>query len=49
MKSALDGLSQGGAPHPPDYIILYRQGGNYVQNKKMAENDAPMFTNFINA
>ena len=49
MESALDGLSQGGAPHPPDYIILYRQGGNYVQNKKMAENDVPMFTNFLNA
>ena len=31
MISALDGLKN--APHPPDYIILYRQGGNYIQNK----------------
>ena len=48
MKSALDELSKGGAPHPPDYIILYKIGGNYVQNKKMAENDVPMFTKFLN-
>ena len=32
LKTALDGIKN--APHPPDYIILYRQGGNYIQNKK---------------
>ena len=48
MKMALDGLRNGGAPHPPDYIILYRQGGNYVQNRKIAENEVPMFNNFLN-
>ena len=46
MKSALDGLKN--APHPPDYIILYRQGGNYIQNKKLAEIEVPMFTKFLN-
>jgi aubergine-like protein len=49
MEMALKGLRQGGAPHPPNYIILYRQGGNYVQNKKIAENEVPMFINFINS
>ena len=48
MQMALKGLRQGGAPHPPNYIILYRQGGNYVQNRKLAENEVPMFNNFIN-
>ncbi len=47
MEMALKGLRQGGAPRPPDYIILYRQGGNYVQNKKISENEVPMFLNFI--
>ena len=48
MEMALKGLRQGGAPHPPNYIILYRQGGNYVQNRKIAENEVPMFNSFIN-
>ena len=47
MKTALDGIKN--APHPPDYIILYRQGGNYIQNKKLAEIEVPMFTNYLNA
>ena len=46
MKSALDGIKN--APHSPDYIILYRQGGNYVQNKKLAEIEVPMFIKYIN-
>jgi aubergine-like protein len=46
MQSAIDGISK--APHPPDYIILYRQGGNYVQNKKLAEAEVPMFNKFLN-
>ena len=47
LKTALDGIKN--APHPPDYIILYRQGGNYIQNKKLAEIEVPMFTNYLNA
>ena len=46
MISALDGLKN--APHPPDYIILYRQGGNYIQNKKLAEIEVPMFNKYLN-
>ena len=46
MISALEGIKK--APHPPDYIILYRQGGNYIQNKKLAAYEVPMFTKFIN-
>ena len=46
MKSSLDGIKK--APHAPDYIILYRQGGNYIQNKKLAENEVPMITKFLN-
>jgi aubergine-like protein len=48
MQSALDGLRMGKCPHPPDYIILYRQGGNYVQNKKTADNEVPMFLKYLN-
>ena len=48
MQSALDGLRMGKCPHPPDYIILYRQGGNYVQNKKIADNEVPMFLKYLN-
>ena len=48
MQSALDGLRSGKCPHPPDYIILYRQGGNYVQNKKTAEQEVPMFLKYLN-
>jgi len=48
MQSALDGLVAGKCPHPPDYIILYRQGGNYVQNRKTADNEVPMFLKYLN-
>jgi len=48
MQSALRGLREGNAPHPPDYIILYRQGGNYVQNRKLADAEVPMFVKFLN-
>ena len=44
---ALNGMKLNGVPHPPDYIILYRQGGNYVQNKKMAENEVPVITSYL--
>ena len=48
MKLALQGLRDSKAPHPPDYVILYRQGGNYYQNKKMADQEVPMFLLFLN-
>ena len=48
MQTALKGLRKEGAPHPPDFIILYRQGGNYVQNRKLAESEVQFFTDFLN-
>ena len=47
FEKALDGMKLTGVPHPPDYIILYRQGGNYVQNRKMADNEVPIFINYL--
>ena len=47
FEKALDGMKLTGVPHPPDYIILYRQGGNYVQNKKMADSEVPIFLNYL--
>lgn len=47
LSEAMQGLKEGGAPHPPDYIILYRQGGNQFQNKKLAENEVPVFTSHL--
>ena len=47
MENALKGLRESRAPHPPDYIILYRQGGNYVQNRKLADAEVPMFLKFL--
>ena len=38
----------GHAPHPPDYIIIYRQGGNHVQNVKIAQDELPIFLANIN-
>jgi aubergine-like protein len=47
FENALNGMKLTGVPHPPDYIILYRQGGNYVQNKKMADNEVPIFLSYL--
>ena len=47
LELALLELQKGGSPHPPDYVILYRQGGNYVQNLKLAELEVPFFTGFL--
>ena len=47
IDRALNGMKLTGVPHPPDYIIMYRQGGNYVQNKKMAENEVPIITSHL--
>lgn len=47
LGEAIKGLKEGGAPRPPDFIIMYRQGGNYVQNKKMADNEVPVFKKYL--
>ena len=49
LDQALNSLHKlGGAPHPPDYIIIFRQGGNHVQNLRYAENEIPAFLENIN-
>ena len=48
MNEALRGLRESGhAPHPPNYVIIYRQGGNHVQNLKLLEEEVPIFVNYI--
>ena len=49
LDQALNSLhSLGKAPHPPDYIIIYRQGGNHVQNLKFAQSEIPAFLDNLN-
>jgi len=48
IDSALQGLRESKAPHPPDYIILYKQGGNSFQNRNMANAEVPMFVKCLN-
>jgi aubergine-like protein len=49
LDQALNSLHKlGGAPHPPDYIIIFRQGGNHVQNLRYAEKEIPAFLENIN-
>ena len=49
LDESLDKLHNlGHAPHPPDYIIIYRQGGNHVQNVKIAQDELPIFLANIN-
>lgn len=47
MNSALNELKDGTSQYSPNYIILYRQGGNYIQNKKIAEEEVPVFINLL--
>jgi aubergine-like protein len=48
MDEALRGLRENGhAPHPPNYVIIYRQGGNHVQNLKLLAEEVPIFVNYI--
>ena len=48
INIAINELKSHGAPHPPDYIIIYRQGGNKVQNRKTASIEVPMFNRALN-
>ena len=34
-------------PHSPDYIIIYRQGGNEVRNKRLTINELDNFTGIL--
>ena len=48
LNQALSSLRAEGAPTPPDYIIIYRQGGNHVQNLKISQKELPIFLDNIN-
>ena len=48
MEEALLGLKEKGKlPHPPNFVIIYRQGGNHIQNLKIREEEIPIFKNYI--
>lgn len=47
MDKALRGLWEiGRAPHPPNFIVIYKQGGNHIQNLKLSQEEVPVF-NYI--
>ena len=49
LDEAIKGLQKlGHAPHPPEYIIIYRQGGNHLQNLKTSQLEIPIFLGNIN-
>jgi len=49
LDEAIKGLHKlGHAPHPPEYIIIYRQGGNHLQNVKTSQLEIPIFLGNIN-
>ena len=49
LDEAIKGLHfLGHAPHPPEYIIIYRQGGNHLQNVKISQIEIPIFLGNIN-
>ena len=49
LDEAIKGLHKlGHAPHPPEYIIIYRQGGNHLQNVKTSQLEIPIFLGYIN-
>ena len=49
LDEAIKGLHfLGHAPHPPEYIIIYRQGGNHLQNMKTSQLEIPIFLGNIN-
>ena len=47
LNLSLQALYKAGSPHPPDYIIIYRQGGNAIQTKKLEAEEVPTFTNIL--
>ncbi len=42
LIKSFDSLKRG-APHPPNYIILYRKGGNQFQNIQLSQEEIPIF------
>ena len=48
FKNAIEELKKSGCPKSPDYIIVYRQGGNEYHNKRLAINEVYIFTELLN-
>ena len=49
IDEALNGIHNlGHAPHPPDDIIIYRPGGNHIQNLKISQLEVPIFLENLN-
>jgi aubergine-like protein len=48
FKKAIDEIKRRGCPHSPDYIIIYRQGGNEVHNKRLTINELDNFKGILN-
>ena len=46
MDEALRGLREIGRPN---FIFIYRQGGNHIQNLKLSQKEVPVFVNYINS
>ena len=46
FKVAIDRVNRH-CPHSPDFIIIYRQGGNEVRNKILTINELPNFTGVL--
>ena len=43
FKNAVEELIKAKCPHSPDYIILYRQGGNEIHNKRLTISELDIF------
>ena len=49
MDQAILNLKEKGkAPHPPNFVIIYRQGGNHSQNLKIKQDEVPILVNYFN-
>ena len=48
INLSLKKLQEAGSPRPPDYIIVYRQGGNSIHNKSIKEKELPIFKKVLN-
>ena len=48
FKNAIEELQKAKCPHSPDYIILYRQGGNEIHNKRLTINELDNFIEVLN-
>ena len=46
FKDAIQNLMKA-SPYPPSYIILYRKGGNYIENIQLALDEKDIFINVI--